>query len=222
MKTTSKNNKPSFSFSGTIFSVLLLMSIGLSSCKKDSIVLTPTTPTTPVVDKNVVPAQPNIKYAGHHKLVAIGAADGNTSTQVDINSDGTDDFTIAISKTATKINLYMKAHGRHSLTVRPNFVLGAYAAHAVINAESLSWNNASDMYRAGITAAGTFTDITKLTENTELYVGLKLLADGTHYGWLKIKYNVLTGASNGAVIEVIDGAYEQADGFAIEAGNTGL
>ncbi|MBK8353575.1 MAG: hypothetical protein IPL21_18525 [Saprospirales bacterium] len=110
----------------------------LSSCKKDSISLTPTPPAV-VENKDRVPDQPNIKHTDLHQLVAIGAADGTQETKIDINGDGTYDVSAQIYRSAGSLNLYFVSNTGNKVSTGLNYLVRGYGAETLISQSTQNW-----------------------------------------------------------------------------------
>lgn len=223
MKSTQNKKKSgTFSFQVKVFSYMLLILVVciLNACKKDSISPTPTPPVV-VENKDRVPDQPNIKYTKLNQLVTIGASDGLQKTKIDLNGDGTFEVYAEIYRNNHELNLYFVTDINNSITAGSNNMAKCFSTGTLLSASYQNWYNYGDMYKLITNQQNEPIYISSLTQNTDMYLGVKFVKDhNDYYGWIRFKFTVYTGASNAAIIEIKDCAYEQTQGYGIKTGNT--
>ncbi|HUM51349.1 MAG TPA: hypothetical protein PK431_06010 [Chitinophagales bacterium] len=223
MKSTlNKKKSGTFSFQVKVFSIMLFVFIvcSIGACKKDSISLTPTPPDV-AENKDKVPDQPNIKHTDLHQLVAIGAADGTQETKIDINSDGTFDVSAQIYRSAGSLNLYFVSNTGNKVSTGLNYLVRGYGAETLISLSTQNWEGYGDICRVGFASQNVPVLTTTITPDVDSYLGVKIMKDNKdYYAWIRFRFTVYTGATNAAIIEIKDCAYEKTQGFGIKTGNT--
>ncbi|MFN8284617.1 MAG: hypothetical protein U0U67_15450 [Chitinophagales bacterium] len=193
-----------------IYLIISVMSIGIIACKDEENI-------TPAVNKNVPPASPNIKYSNIDKISVFGATNQTNIQYFDADNDGTNDFSYTYIKSNNDVSIAINALNENELHVGFNnsipqsisYLIYDYQAGDTINSTVKYWQKYGFIY---------FRD-DHLGMNQDLYLAIKLQVNGKScYGWLRIKYNIITGGGFAATINIIDAAYEQTEGYAIEAG----
>lgn len=159
-------------------------------------------------------------------MAAIGAAEGQNTTKIDIDNDGTVDFSATAQRTSNTLNVYIRGLNQNKVTSR-TFAFNPFVSmlyempDSNIIADSLSagnWINIASAYYQETQTNGSY-QYSYLHFDTEILTGIRFISDGkTFYGWLRFKYTILSGTGSGAILNIIDTAYEQTEGFAIEVG----
>jgi hypothetical protein len=177
-----------------------------------------------------IPAEAEIVYTpSNAKIVTAKLNAGPTFTTLDLNNDGTPDFSFMMSNTAKFSSYGYSTRARFVLKVIPQqpgnqAVLGkqSMAASAVSAGVTIGPKQkfgAGDLYMQKNSFNGLSFKSSGTWQTVEFaYVGLKIVIDGqVHYGWARIKFPYPGVASYPSIYGY---AYESTPNLALVTGRT--